>query len=217
MVTEQGWGYPFSEAPVRTGETHSCEMLRMESRLKTRAWTTCPVPTLNQWLQRRVLGLHGDGARNLKIIRQALHKLRWQVKKCACIPGGEWVEAMGLHVDCPCEIQTRNNRSKTLIPGGWQWPWKQNATVLKTVFHCMCTGPRISMAHSHMRWPGGHSREAGRAAGEAAPQEGYKTCPGHPARWWENSNSNFLLLPRSLSCQILREWSRNWGKKGAEL
>ena len=35
------------------------------------------------------------------------------MKACVCIPGEMWVGEMGLRVDCPCEIQTRNKRQNT--------------------------------------------------------------------------------------------------------
>lgn len=79
-------------------------------------------------------------------------------------------------MNCSCEIPTRNNRGKTLIPCGQQWPWEQNRNMLNHVFHLhLYSAYSFNGTFTYMVAQDPRNLETGSTGGEAAPQEDCET------------------------------------------
>jgi len=64
------------------------------------------------------IGLHGDGACNLKILRQSFHKLRWDKKKGACIKGRHGSGRWGCMWTALVKSKPETTEAKHLLPVG---------------------------------------------------------------------------------------------------
>lgn len=102
-----------------------------------------------------------------------------------------------MHVNCSCEIPTRNNRGKTLIPSGQQQPLEQHRNTVTTSFavveclqfqwHIHTRLPRIlPTLREKVQMGRLYPRKAG-------------TLQGHTAWKRKNENSNELF---PISCQV---------------
>lgn len=68
----------FSRSPLSMF-SHSYGMFKMQSCLKIRAKTIFPRSTYNKYSRKKYRS-HTNGAYNLKVVKQVLSKVRWEIK-----------------------------------------------------------------------------------------------------------------------------------------